>query len=70
LPGVSSLLAYPARIGRSSQTFLEWYGTEFMCVKGHGVPHVPEIPTLSFQKRRWRVRIRRFETVTLTFLKQ
>ena len=47
------LLAYPAWIGRSSQTFLEWYGTEFMCVKGHGVLRVPEIPTLSFRKRRW-----------------
>ena len=33
--------------------FLEWYGTEFACVKGHGLLHVPEIPTVSFRTQRW-----------------
>jgi hypothetical protein len=46
-------LAHPARIGLPSQTFLEWYGTEFVCVKGHGLLHVPEIPTVSFRTQNW-----------------
>ena len=46
-------LAHPARIGLPSQTFLEWYGTEFVCVKGHGLLHVPEIPTASFRTQSW-----------------
>jgi hypothetical protein len=45
-------LAGPARIGQASQTFLEWYGTELFCVKGHGLLHVPEIPT-SYSVQRW-----------------
>jgi hypothetical protein len=47
------LLANPTRIGRPSQTFLEWYGTELMCLRGHGLLHVPEIPTISFNTQRW-----------------
>ncbi len=46
------LLTNPARIGQASQTFLEWYGTEFLCVKGHGLLHVPEIPT-TYSTQRW-----------------
>lgn len=52
-PECLRLLAHPTRIGQPSQTFLEWYGTEFMCVKGHGLLHVPEIPTISFGTHRW-----------------
>jgi hypothetical protein len=33
-PECLRLLAHPARIGLPSQTFLEWYGTEFVCVRG------------------------------------
>jgi hypothetical protein len=52
-PECLRLLACPARIGRPSQTFLDWYGTEFVCMKGHGLLHVPEIPTISFETQRW-----------------
>jgi hypothetical protein len=52
-PECLRLLAHPARIGLPSQTFLEWYGTEFVCVKGHGLLHVPEIPTVSFRTQSW-----------------
>lgn len=52
-PECLRLLAHPARIGMPSQTFLEWYGTEFACVKGHGLLHVPEIPTVSFRTQSW-----------------
>jgi hypothetical protein len=45
------LLANPTRIGCASHTFLEWYGTEFMCVKGHGLLHVPEVPTGCYSTR-------------------
>ncbi|MBZ5619613.1 MAG: hypothetical protein LAQ69_12955 [Acidobacteriia bacterium] len=47
------LLANPIGIGQASQTFLGWYGTELMCVKGHGLLHVPDIPTSSFRTQRW-----------------
>jgi hypothetical protein len=52
-PECLRLLAHPARIGLPSQTFLAWYGTEFVCVKGHGLLHVPEIPTVSFRTQSW-----------------
>jgi hypothetical protein len=52
-PECLRLLSHPARIGLPSQTFLEWYGTEFVCVKGHGLLHVPEIPTVSFRTQSW-----------------
>jgi hypothetical protein len=45
-------LANPCRIGRCSQTFLEWYGTELFCPKGHGLLHEPEI-TASYATRQW-----------------
>jgi hypothetical protein len=47
------LLINPVCIGQASQTFLGWYGTELMCAKGHGVLHVPEIPTSSSSATRW-----------------
>lgn len=37
------LLAQPVRIGNSSQTFLEWYGAESVCSRGHGLLHDPDI---------------------------
>jgi hypothetical protein len=46
------LLANPTRIGRCSQTLLEWYGTESFCPKGHGLLHAPEI-TASYTTQRW-----------------
>jgi len=47
------LVKNPVRVGRPSQTFLEWYGTEFMCTKGHGLLHVPEIPTSCYSTQQW-----------------
>jgi hypothetical protein len=37
------LLTQPVRIGNSSQTFLEWYGAESACSRGHGLLHDPDI---------------------------
>lgn len=52
-PECLRLLEYPTRIGQPSHTFLEWYGREFACVKGHGLLHVPETPTISLPTQRW-----------------
>ena len=46
------LLTNPARIGQAGRTFLEWYGTELICVKGHGLMHVPEIQT-TYSTQHW-----------------
>lgn len=35
-------LTHPVRIGTPSQTFLEWYGAESMCTRGHGFMHAAE----------------------------
>jgi hypothetical protein len=32
---------------------LEWNGTELMCLKGHGLLHVPDSPAIWFSKQRW-----------------
>jgi hypothetical protein len=36
-------LTDPVRIGSPSQTFLDWYGGESMCSRGHGLLQVSEI---------------------------
>lgn len=36
------LLTDPIRIGTLSRTFLEWYGTESPCSRGHGLLHTSE----------------------------
>jgi hypothetical protein len=46
-------LVRPIRIGEASHTFLSWYGTEFICAKGHGLLHVPEIPTSCYSTQEW-----------------
>jgi hypothetical protein len=46
------LLSHPTSIGAPSRTLLEWYGTELMCEKGHGLMHVPEIRN-SYSEPRW-----------------
>lgn len=46
------LVVKPVRIGCSSRTFLEWYGAEFVCLKGHGTLQVPEI-TSNYTTQRW-----------------
>jgi hypothetical protein len=46
-------LTHPARVGQPSRNFLAWNGTELICVSGHGLLHVPEIPTSWFSTQRW-----------------
>jgi len=47
-------LTNPTSIGRPSQTFLAWWGTELMCGQGHGLLHVPENPSSSSSSsQRW-----------------
>jgi hypothetical protein len=46
-------LTNPIRIGQPAQTFLEWYGTEFICGKGHGILQVPEVATSGYSRQRW-----------------
>jgi hypothetical protein len=52
-PECLRLLAHPTRIGSTSQTFLEWYGTELACVRGHGLLYLPESPAVSYAAIRW-----------------
>jgi hypothetical protein len=46
-------LTNPIRFGQPSHAFLDWYGTELICSEGHGMMHVPEIPTSSYPEPRW-----------------
>ena len=46
------LMTESARIGEFSHNFLEWYGTELFCAKGHGLLHVPNIAT-TYTTQRW-----------------
>jgi hypothetical protein len=46
-------LTNPTRIGRLSQTFLDWHGTELMCTRGHGLLHVPATRTSCYSTQRW-----------------
>jgi hypothetical protein len=52
-PVCLDLLTNPIRIGQPSHIMLDWYGTELMCSKGHGLLHVPETPTSSYSTQRW-----------------
>lgn len=47
------LLSNPARVGQPSWNFLAWCGTEWMCRSGHGLLHIPELPTCWFSTQRW-----------------
>lgn len=46
-------LSNPARVGQPSWNFLAWCGTEWMCESGHGLLHIPELPTCWFSTQRW-----------------
>jgi hypothetical protein len=46
------VLSNPMSIGVPSRTLLDWYGTELVCSKGHGLLHVPEISN-SYSEQRW-----------------
>lgn len=47
-------LRCPARVGQPSRNFLDWNGTELLCTGGHGLLHVPELPTSWFNRPCWR----------------
>jgi hypothetical protein len=47
------LLSDPARVGQPSCNFLAWCGTELICRSGHGLLHIPELPTSWFATQRW-----------------
>jgi len=47
------LLSNPARVGQPSCNFLAWCGTELICQNGHGLLHIPELPTSWFSTQRW-----------------
>lgn len=47
------LLSNPARVGQPSCNFLGWCGTELICASGHGLLHIPEMPTSWFGTQRW-----------------
>jgi hypothetical protein len=46
-------VAHPAHVGQASRTFLDWNGTEMMCMSGHTLLHVPSLPTSWFSTQRW-----------------
>ena len=52
-PVCLSRLKHPARVGQASQSFLAWNGTELICTGGHGLLHVPDLPTSWFSTQRW-----------------
>jgi len=47
------LLTKPVRIGTPSKTFLDWYGAESTCSRGHGLLHVSEISGSYSKKAQW-----------------
>jgi hypothetical protein len=46
-------LAEPVRVGRPSHNFLEWSGTELLCIEGHGLLSIPEIESSFCRSSRW-----------------
>jgi hypothetical protein len=46
-------LTHPARVGHPSRNFLGWHGTELICIGGHGLLHIPAMPTSWFRTQRW-----------------
>lgn len=52
-PTCLRLLDKPVRMGSGSRILLEWNGTELLCLRGHGVMHIPENPAIWFSKPRW-----------------
>ena len=46
-------LTHPAYVGQSSRNFLGWNGTELICAGGHGLLHIPDMPTSWFSTQRW-----------------
>ncbi len=47
------MVTHPAQVGIASCTFLGWNGTEMVCMGGHALLHVPNLPTSWFSRQRW-----------------
>ncbi len=47
------LLTEPVRIGTPSETFLEWYGAESMCPRGHGLLQISASPASYSDQSQW-----------------
>lgn len=47
------LLTEPVRIGTPSRTFLEWYGAESTCTRGHGLLHTSETSASYSARPEW-----------------
>ena len=47
------LLSHPVRIGTPSETFLEWYGAESTCSRGHGLLHTSEMSDSYSRRAQW-----------------
>lgn len=47
------LLTQPVQIGNPSQTFLEWYGAESVCSRGHGLLQDPDLVATYAAKAQW-----------------
>ena len=47
------LLSNPIRIGSPAKSILDWYGTELICTRGHGMLYVPGDPTSWCSKQHW-----------------
>lgn len=52
-PECLRLLTCPVRIGSASDTFLEWYGAESVCARGHGLLQVPELAATYSRGQQW-----------------
>jgi hypothetical protein len=46
-------LTNPIVFGQPAHAVLDWYGTELICAEGHGMMHVPELPTSSYPEPEW-----------------
>ena len=46
-------LSMPTPLGNSSRVLLDWYGTELICTRGHGMLYVSEVPYTSWGANRW-----------------
>lgn len=46
-------LSHPTRIGSPAMSIFDWYGTELICTRGHGLLYVPGAPTTWSNAQRW-----------------
>ncbi len=46
-------LSNPARVGQGTGTLLGYCATELVCLRGHGLLHIPEFPTICFHAQKW-----------------